>query len=51
MRLTTTAKVKDDDLLVVDKVILNTHTEYKYDTPYKGPFVITERFTNSTVNL
>ena len=31
--------------------MLNNHTEYKYETPYKGPFVITQCFTNGTVNL
>ena len=31
--------------------MLNKHTAYKYETPYKGPFVITRFFTNATVNL
>ena len=31
--------------------MLTTHTAYKYKTPYKGPFVITQCFTNVTVNL
>ena len=35
----------------VDKVMLTYHTAYKYETPYKGPFVITRCFTNGTVNL
>ena len=31
--------------------MLNNHTEYKYETPYKVPFVITPCFTNGTVML
>ena len=31
--------------------MLTNHTAYKYETPYKGPFVITQYFTNITVNL
>ena len=31
--------------------MLTNHTEYKYETPYKGPFVITRCFTNGTVSL
>ena len=31
--------------------MLTNHTVYKYETPYKGPFVITRCFTNGTVNL
>ena len=27
------------------------HTAYKYETPYTGPFVITQCFTNVTVML
>ena len=27
------------------------HTAYKYETSYKGPFVITPYFTNGKVNL
>ena len=34
-----------------DKVILNNHTAYKYETPYKVPFVITQCFANVTANL
>ena len=30
---------------------LNNSTLYKYETPYKVPFVITQCFTNGTVNL
>ena len=36
---------------VGDYVILTNHTAYKYETPYKGPFLITHFLTNSTVNL
>ena len=31
--------------------MLTNHTTYKYETPYKGPFVVTQRFTNGTVML
>ena len=31
--------------------MLTYHTAYKYEIPYKGPFVITQCFTNGTVNL
>ena len=31
--------------------MLTNHTSYKYETPYKGPFVITHCFTNSMVTL
>ena len=31
--------------------MLNNHTTYKYDTPYKGHFVITQCFTNCTLML
>ena len=31
--------------------MLNNHTAYKYETPYKVIFVITRCFTNGTVNL
>ena len=33
------------------KFILANHTAFKYETPYKGPFLITQCFTNGTVNL
>ena len=36
---------------VRDKFMLNNHATYKYETPYKGPFVITKCFTNGTVNI
>ena len=41
----------DYDYKVVDKVMLTDHTSYKYGTPYKGSFVITQCFTNGTVML
>ena len=31
--------------------MLTDHTTYKYETPYKGTFVITQCFTNDTVML
>ena len=31
--------------------MLTNHTIYKYETPYKSPFLITQCFTNGTVNL
>ena len=31
--------------------MLNKHTAYKYEIPYKIHFVITQCFTNGTVNL
>ena len=31
--------------------MLTNHTAYKYETPYKVPFVITQCFTNGTINL
>ena len=39
------------DYKVGDKVMLADHTSYKYETPYKGPFVTTQCFTNVTVSL
>ena len=39
------------DFKVGDKVMLNKHTAYKYETIYKGPFLITHYFTNVVVNL
>ena len=41
----------DYEYKVRDKVILTYHTAYKYETPNKGPFVITQCFNNFTVNL
>ena len=31
--------------------MLTNHTAYKNETAYKGPFVITQCFTNGTINL
>ena len=31
--------------------MLTNHTVYKYEPPYKTPFVITQWFTNGTVKL
>ena len=31
--------------------MLTKHTAYKYETPYKGPFVITQCFANDMVML
>ena len=39
------------DYKVIDKIMLNNHTAYKYKTPYKGPFLITQCFKNGTVTL
>ena len=39
------------DYKVRDKIMLNNQTAYKYEIPYKGPFVITRCFTNGMVNL
>ena len=35
----------DYDYKVEDKVMLTDHTSYKYEMPYKGPFIITHYFT------
>ena len=31
--------------------MITKHTAYKYEAPYMGPFVITQCFTNGTVEL
>ena len=41
----------DYEYKFIDKVILNNHTAYKYETPYKFHFVITQCFTNGLVML
>ena len=41
----------DQDYNVGDKAMLNNHAAYKYETSYKGPFVITWFLTNGTVNM
>ena len=43
--------IVDHDYKVGDNVILTNHTACKYETPFKGPFVITKFFTNVTVNF
>ena len=43
--------IVDYDYKVGDNVILTKHTVYKYETKYMVPFVITQCFTNDTVNL
>ena len=35
----------------MDKFMLTNHTTYKYETTFKGPFVITQCFTNGMVKL
>ena len=39
------------DYKVGDKVMIANHAAYKYEMPYKGPFLITRCFTNGTVKL
>ena len=41
----------DHDYNVQDKVMLDNYATYKYETPYKGPFVITRRFNNGKVKI
>ena len=41
----------DHEYKVGDNVMLINLSAYKYGTPYKGPFVITQCFTNVTINL
>ena len=41
----------DYDYIVGDNIMLTNHTAYKYETPHKGPFVITLFFTNGTVKF
>ena len=36
---------------VIDKVMLNDHAAYKYETPYKGVFVIKKCWTSGKVTL
>ena len=43
--------IVDHDFKVGDKVMLNNHAAYKYETPYKGAFAITQCRTNDTVTL
>ena len=41
----------DTDYEVGDKLILNNHAAYKYETLSKGPFLITQCWTNGTIIL
>ena len=36
---------------VGDKVITQTKSEYKYETPYRGPYEIVQTWTNGTITL
>ena len=38
----------DYDYKVGDNVIITNQTAYKYETPYTGPYVITQCFTHGT---
>ena len=42
-------QVKYNDLKAEDKFMLNNRSAYKYETSFKGPFVITQCWTNGTV--
>ena len=41
----------DHNYKVGDNFMINKYTAYKYQTPYTGPFVITQFFTNRKVML
>ena len=41
----------DYDYIVRDNSMLTNHIAYKYETPYRAPFLITQCLTNGTVNL
>ena len=45
------SKRSDHGYKVGDKSMLDNHSAYKYETPYKGPFFITQYWTNNTVTL
>ena len=49
--MNTTAKVKDNNLKPGNKVMLNNSAACKYETPYTGPFLIIQCFTNVIVKL
>ena len=49
--MTTTAKLKDHDLIVRDDAMLTKHNEYKHETPYTGPFLIMRCWTNGIVSF
>ena len=44
-------KIVDHDYKVRDKVMLANNALYKYEAPYKIPFVIMQCWTNVTVTL
>ena len=41
----------DHDYKVGDKAMLTNNAAYKYETAYKGPFVITQFFTIQMLNI
>ena len=41
----------DQDYKVIDKTTLNNSSALKNETPYKGPFIIKQCWTNDTVKL
>ena len=41
----------DHDYKVGDKVMLNNNYAYKYETPHKGPFLITQCWNNDNITL
>ena len=43
--------IVDYEYKVRDKFMILNHTAYKYETAYKGPFVIIQYFTNDTIML
>ena len=43
--------IVDQDYKVRDNVMITRHTAHKYETPYMGPFFITQCFTNDTISL
>ena len=45
------SKIVDHYYKVGDKVMLNNNDAYKYETPYKGPFMITQCWTNGAFTL
>ena len=44
-------KQVDHDYKVRDKFMLNNNTACDHETPYSGPFVVTQCWTNGTVTL
>ena len=49
--MTTNAKVEDNNSKSGDKSMLNNSAVYKYETPFKGSFVITHCVVNGKVIL